>query len=289
MADTLLPFAESTYWEIEKRFDCSLFHPFPIMELLSTAKEYNDWMARSADSELASYIENIDNGANYAAYLQPFFKTITVKKSSWINIGLLLSTFRTYLESEKNLDEEKFDTSLLKLADDHVEYKNLMGSKIIFCEGTEAMHNPYWKHLPFIPAKGEVLTIKANMTLEHILNRKIYILPAGKDLFKAGSTYTWNFENEFPTNEAKEFLTAQLRSILKIPFEIVDHQAAIRPTVKNRRPFLGLHPVYSQIGILNGLGTKGCLLAPYFASRLADLLSGENDLPAEVDIAQYKT
>ncbi len=50
---------------------------------------------------------------------------------------------------------------------------------------------------------------------------------------------------------------------------------------------LGLHPSYPQVGIFNGLGTKGCLLAPYFAAHMADFLTGKNKLMQEVDVAPW--
>jgi len=172
----------------------------------------------------------------------------------------------------------------LVLNETGVTYKDFSASKIIFCDGVEAQNNPYWETLPFLPSKGEILTIKADMNLSHILNRKIFILPVGENLFKVGSTYSWKFENASPTEAAKAELITQLKSIIKIPFEVIDHTAAIRPTVKDRRPMIGLHKHYAQVGIFNGLGTKGCLLAPFFADHFAGYLSGKNELMEEVDV-----
>ncbi len=282
MADTLLPFAHNAYQAIETHFNQKIFHPLPVLELLSSVKEYNDWITRS--EELSSYIESSDVGSVYDDVLNQAFKKIIIKQSSWIDIGTLLRCFRNYFLKKNILLEEKFDINLLKLTDERVEYKNNSSEKIIFCEGVEALKNPFWRHLPFIPAKGEMLTIRAEMKLDHIINRKIYILPIGENLFKVGSTYTWKFQNELPSSEAKDFLVTQIKSILGIPFEIIEHKAAIRPTVKNRRPFLGLHQQHKQVAIFNGLGTKGCLLAPYFANHLTDFLIGKGDLMDEVNV-----
>ena len=106
----------------------------------------------------------------------------------------------------------------------------------------------------------------------------------GKKLFRVGSTYAWKFENNLPTQEAKEYLIAELKQMIKIPFEVVAHEAAIRPTVQGRRPFLGVHGKHKQVGIFNGLGTKGVLLAPYFANHLSGFFAGENELMEEVNV-----
>jgi glycine/D-amino acid oxidase-like deaminating enzyme len=72
-----------------------------------------------------------------------------------------------------------------------------------------------------------------------------------------------------------------------VPYKIVEHKAAVRPTVKERRPFIGLHPQNNCIGIFNGLGTKGVLLAPFFSSHFADYLEDKKELMKEVDVKVF--
>jgi glycine oxidase len=285
MADRLVPFAEEFYREIENYFQVKIFHPMHVVELISSIKEFNDWTARSDEQELGTYIDPLFDGSNYDEYLQPFFKKILVKKSSWIDTTVLLDQCKNYFSEKGSYLNEKFHFENLLLSETGVAYKDIAASKIIFCDGVEALNNPYWKHLPFIPSKGEMITVKAEMKLEHIVNRKIFILPIANNLYKVGSTYSWKFDNDTPTPEAKEALIAQLKSVIKIPFEIVDQSAGIRPTVKDRRPMLGLHKQFHQVGIFNGLGTKGCLLAPFFADHLAGFLTGKNNLIKEIDVS----
>ena len=72
-----------------------------------------------------------------------------------------------------------------------------------------------------------------------------------------------------------------------LPFEIIDHQAGIRPTVKDRRPLLGVHPAHHQLAIFNGMGTKGVMLAPYFANHLVNHLENDDKLLPEIDIVRF--
>jgi glycine/D-amino acid oxidase-like deaminating enzyme len=76
--------------------------------------------------------------------------------------------------------------------------------------------------------------------------------------------------------------------MLKMPFEVVDHLAAIRPTVRDRKPYLGSHTLHENIHIFNGLGAKGSSIGPYFASHFADWLNGETELDKEVNIKRLK-
>ncbi len=75
-----------------------------------------------------------------------------------------------------------------------------------------------------------------------------------------------------------------MKKVLKIDFEIVNHQAGIRPTVNDRRPLMGLHPQHPTLAVFNGLGTKGVMLAPYFAYQLYSFLELNKPLDVEVDI-----
>jgi glycine/D-amino acid oxidase-like deaminating enzyme len=42
-----------------------------------------------------------------------------------------------------------------------------------------------------------------------------------------------------------------------------------------------------SVGILNGFGTKGCTLAPYFGAQLADFLLTEKPLMPIVDVRRF--
>ena len=87
--------------------------------------------------------------------------------------------------------------------------------------------------------------------------------------------------------EFRQRTDALLRDWLKIPFNVVEHIASIRPATLERRPFAGFHPVHSNIGILNGMGTKGCSLAPYFAHQLVEHIAGGGSIRPDADVKRF--
>ena len=91
-----------------------------------------------------------------------------------------------------------------------------------------------------------------------------------KDLFWIGSNYLWEFPDDNQPNNSGTQTELLLKTWLKVPFKIADHKASVRPANIERRPFIGFHPAYKNIGILNGMGTKGCSLAPFFAKQLTE-------------------
>jgi hypothetical protein len=48
-----------------------------------------------------------------------------------------------------------------------------------------------------------------------------------------------------------------------------------------------MHPHFPAIGILNGMGTKGCSLSPYFASELVNHLTENTPILPEADISRF--
>ena len=108
-----------------------------------------------------------------------------------------------------------------------------------------------------------------------------------KNLYYIGATHEWKFDDALPSEKGKNQLLESLSAVLNLPFKIVEHKAAIRPTVKDRRPFIGFHPKNSIVGIFNGMGTKGISLAPYFAKHFTENLLQQKPLLKEVDINRF--
>jgi glycine oxidase len=51
---------------------------------------------------------------------------------------------------------------------------------------------------------------------------------------------------------------------------------------------LGAHPEFKNMFIFNGLGTKGVMIAPYFAKHFVEHLYNNTPLDKEVSIERFK-
>jgi glycine/D-amino acid oxidase-like deaminating enzyme len=143
--------------------------------------------------------------------------------------------------------------------------------------------------LPFAPNKGEFLIVEIPGLPDQYIYKKGFVLAPlqQNSVFWFGSNYHWEFPDVNPTKEFFEQAESHLSAWLKVPFRILEHKAALRPATVERRPFVGLHPNRKSIGILNGMGTKGCSLAPFFARQLADhLIRGQEIIP-EADVKRF--
>ncbi len=212
-----------------------------------------------------------------------------VKNVAWLDTNSFLNFIRLELNRLGALVEETFIYDTLKIQEQHILYKDIKADKIVFCEGHAVSDNPWFNRLPFRPVKGEVLTLHIpELNTNQLLNKDVFILPLGNDLYRVGSTYDWNFVNDKPTNEARTYLTDKLVRFLRVPFELVDHQSGIRPAIADRRPVTGRHPLFKPLHIFNGLGSKGAMLAPSLAQKFINQLVNELIPDDETDTSRFK-
>lgn len=286
--DQLLPFAEKTYRAIEDRFDIKIYHQRNILRSLFNSREENDWLLRTAEPGYESYLLDTAHLGKYAEHTVPAFSYGEVSQAAQVNLPLLIDTYRKYLVENERIITGHFDYDAIEFEAEQVRYQQRSAKTIIFCEGHKAIHNPYFNYLPFRGAKGEVLIIRiADIDFEKILKHRVFIAPLGDQLYWVGSSYVWQYQDEHPTAQGKAFLLDRLADILQVPFEVVEHRSAIRPTVKDRRPFLGRHAEWPQLAIFNGLGTKGTSLGPFWAKALQEHLCEDKTLDPAVDIQRF--
>ena len=120
-----------------------------------------------------------------------------------------------------------------------------------------------------VRAKGRHSLFSAPaLQLQHIYKSDGVLIPLGDDKYILGATYDPEDLTEVITETARIELLEKLHKMTSVPYEVLSHQAAIRPTVADRRPLLGQHPQHSHLWVFNGLGTRGVLNAPYCAQVL---------------------
>jgi glycine/D-amino acid oxidase-like deaminating enzyme len=52
--------------------------------------------------------------------------------------------------------------------------------------------------------------------------------------------------------------------------KILEHRIGVRPASYDRHPLIGSHPKHRNLLCLNGLGSKGSLMAPFLAERILE-------------------
>jgi glycine oxidase len=287
-ASEYLQSMEAFYPKVDDRLQIRSYFPLPLLRRFASVEEQNNWFEGCDQPRLQSYlsaeivrdVHGIDGPFGFGKVLH----------TGWLDTKKLLDEFWQHIPAGSRYIKESFDHSLLNITKEQVTYKSTTARHLVFAEGFTLSSNPYFNYLPLQGTKGELLHIKApGLDMECAVKGGVFILPMGDDKYKVGATYAWDDKTEIPTDAARTELIEKLDELIRVPYEIIDHKAGIRPTVKDRKPLLGTHSSFPRVHILNGLGTRGILLAPRLAQLLYDWIEKELPLPAQVDISRFSS
>jgi glycine oxidase len=275
------------YVELEQLLGHKLDHVLPIHRVFNSVKEQNNWFLACDNPVLTNFL-NPEIIPNTNSAVKAPFGFGAVNFTGRIDTQLLIESYREFLLKRNQYIEETFEYIDVKDNREGVEYRTLKARKIVFTEGFGVHKNPYFKYLPLEGTKGELITIHApTLKLVVILKSSIFVIPMGEDRYLVGSTYEWTDKTNEPTQKSKIELIEKLERLIGCDYEIVDQRAGIRPTVVDRRPLVGQHPSHKNMHVLNGLGTRGVLVAPSMAKALYDSIEKGASLPAEIDISRF--
>ena len=275
------------YSFLENKLQCKVDFKRPILRKFFSVEEQNNWFAASDKIALTPFLSTELIAKKYVGIDSPYGYG-EVLQTGYVDTALLLNKYKLYLNENNLFQEESFDYDALHIVSDGIQYKNIKAKHIIFAEGFGMHANPYFNQLPLDGTKGELFIIKApQLDLDVIVNTSVFILPLGDDLFKVGATYNWKDKTDLPTEEGKTELMERIKEIITCDFEIIDHFAGVRPTVKDRRPLVGTHQNHKSIHILNGLGTRGVMLGPAMAKALFENIELKIPLDKEINIDRF--
>jgi glycine oxidase len=286
-AQQQLQVLDNFYQKLESKLQIKVDYKIPILRKFFSVEEQNNWFAASDNKMLAPFLSLDLVKTKYSGINSPFDYG-EVLQTGYVDTKLLLDAYKKYLQENNLLLQETFDYQTIQFFDDYVEYKNIKAKQIVFAEGFGLHANPYFNYLPLDGTKGELFIIKApELNLDVIVNTSVFILPLGNDLFKVGATYNWQDKTSNPSEVGKTELLARINEILDCKFEIIDHFAGVRPTVRDRKPLVGTHSNFPRLHILNGLGTRGVMLGPSLAIALFDSIEYQKPLDTAIDIKRY--
>jgi len=287
MIDEVMPFACQQYTDLGKQLQVTAIEQKDIVDFFPTPQMKLAYEKRYAED--TQYLSIPTDAGAWSHYFNYDFGYGTITPCYLVNLPELLPAYRRLLLHDNRLLEEQFDHTQLQVLAGNVHYKGFTAHRIIFCDGIAGFNNPWFSNLPFAPNKGEVLLVEVkDMPTQNIFKKGINWVPWKDNIFWVGSTYEWEFASDQPTDSFREKTMAALQQWIKAPVRLLEHTAAVRPATIERRPFIGFHPTQPAIGIFNGMGTKGCSLAPFFAPRLVQHLQQQTPLQPEADIQRFK-
>ncbi len=269
-SEVLLPFAREAYGAIEREIGASVWTPRVIRRVFLTEKDATLWSLadqRGVGVQWTPLKESAVDGVSLP-YGGVEYAGATV------NTNALIDGIGALLERDGCLAADT-----LRAADADVN---------VWCHGWRAASDARWSWLPFQPVKGEILdAVIDGPPLNAVYIRGIWIVPSSEQHIRIGSTHDWDDLTEQPTDHGRRTLVEKARVILGREVHVTGQRAGIRPAARSKRPYIGLHPEDPSQAIINGLGAKGSLWAPWAARQLADLLLEGKPVDNEVDVQQW--
>jgi glycine oxidase len=286
LADDLVPCLLDVYRRAGTRLGRSLITLRPIFKPFTEDQEKTLWLRRAGTlnfldaglkEDLPEEMAHLKISNGYGQILQ----------SGNLGVADFLEASALYFKD--HICDEVFDHAELRLLPGQVRYKSETAGNILFCEGYLLKENPLFNWIPLKPAKGEIMTLGLpDLRLRQaIFNRNGFLMDVSEGVYKLGATYAWDDLSQDPTPRGQEELLGKLRQMTGCAYRVIRHEAGIRPSSTDRRPVIGPHPRHGQVYVFNGLGTKGVMLAPFFAENFVNFYLQKEPLHPEVDVRRF--
>lgn len=286
-ADKQMDASLHLYRRLEEKLGVKLDYRLPIHRIFSEPAEHNRWFDALDDPRKARFMSGELERLEHPGIENPH-GVGRLRETGRVDTRILLEAYMSYLDSLGVLRKETFRYEELSPGEDRLEYDGDSYRHVIFCEGFGIKRNPYFHYLPMVGTKGELLIVRAkDFNWDSILKSSVFAIPLGEGRYRLGATYKWKDKTLDPTTESLREIQAKARKFLRVHWEVEEQSAGIRPTVTDRRPLLGTHPLQDRLHIFNGLGSRGVLLAPFLAGPLLEHIEFGRPLHPEVDIRRF--
>ncbi len=282
-----LEYALPFYKSLEQKLNDCFLVPLKVHRKFASIEEQNLWFEAidkpHMDQFMSSKVLQNEN-----PYVKAPYGLGQLEGVGRLNVRNLIDSYRKRLKALNSFVFEHFDFDQLQFQDSTVSYKGYKAKKIVFATGYGLKSNPLFKELPLQGTKGELVLIEsADLKIDTILKAGVFLLPLGDDRYYVGATYNWNDKTNRPSEKAKEELLSKLDKLIEAPYTVIDQIAGIRPTIIDRRPLVGRHLDHQNVFVLNGMGTRGVLVAPTLSKQLYDYIEQGAVLDPEVDVQRF--
>lgn len=252
------------YYAVESILETQIWYPYPVIRLFFDKKDRAKFEKKAQKSDtLQSWVSKVSDQVDGAL---TEYGAVTWKGSGRLAVKHFVEATREFFQKQ--------GFYIIGTAPEGIT---------IHSKGAIGLTKQDPLKLPQRCAKGEILTIQApDLDESRILSRGTWIVPTGKNdgTFLAGANYDWDDLTNTPTETGKAKAEKGIRSLIDIPFKVIEHVAGVRPIIRRSEPVIGAIPNKKDEYIMNGLGSKGVLYAPETANILLDHILGGGDIPA---------
>jgi glycine/D-amino acid oxidase-like deaminating enzyme len=272
------------YRHKEKLLGLKMLHPGRYVRLFKNDAEPAKWAKRVQQAEVLPFVRG--NAVVDETVLANDRGGIELNHAGWLDTRAYLDASRAFFEQNGCWMRGEVQPDDVEVNADGVHWNDREFSHAALCSGWEAMRHPLFDWVPFEPARGTILTVRADIGAERrVIHGGCWVQPRGEGMLRVGSTYELKFDDPNGFDETKlAELHATMSSLIKVPCEVIEQQAAVRPIIARQRTLIGRHPARERLLFINGLGSKGVLRAPHFARKLVTHVLDGEPIPSAMDV-----
>lgn len=262
-----LPEAIEFYRSVEARLGATFWHPHPVLRLAADPKNWDKIRSKLSAEDVAPWVIG-----EVAPPDERWVGAVEVRGGGRLDVRAFLDASRLFFQAGGHYHRAE------------VDFPTASSPRRVWCEGAAGLLSG--RPAPHRCAKGEILTLRAEGWDERRIRigNRGWLIPIGDAVFKVGATYEWDELDEHPTAGGRAAVEEIARSLMDGHFEVIGHEAGIRPILRRSEPLIGQ---LAGEWFFNGLGSKGSLYAPGIARRLtACLLDGAVPEP-ELDLGLF--
>lgn len=287
-AEEQLKYAKDFYANLEAYLEIPTTQNVSVYRKFNNAQEQNKWVSKSENPALGKYLSTDLYPSPTSSILTPFHCG-KVNCTGKVLVSQIIERYQSLLLSKNAFFKGEFHFDLLHNKEDCFIYNDSKFKNIVFCEGYKLKSNPFFNYLPLIGNKGAYLIIESEqLKLDVALKSFYFLIPLGNHRYKFGATYEHRFNNNHDVLAKKE-LIAKLEELIAVPYKVISFITGVRPTVVDRKPLLGEHPSLINMYVMNGMGTRGVLLAPVASKLLKDHILNKLPIPTDLDIKRFNS
>jgi glycine oxidase len=277
--DTVWPAAQDFYCRVESVLGTSFFHPRTALRLFQSEEERAAFEQRR--EMLAPYVEPLP-----AIDVQQPFGGFAMPHAAILDAKIYLAASHAFFRIiEADIDPQ----SDLIIRSESVLLPRLEweAACVAFCQGYAGRGHPLFPWITFNPTRGDILSLEIpGFAEDRMIHSGGWLARMPDGRYRAGSTYERERLEPIPDARGRAEVERIVQNITNQPYTVVDHRTAVRPTIRESRPVLGLHPHQPRLAYFNGLGSKGSLIAPHYAGQLARAMLGIGVVDEDVNVAR---
>lgn len=265
--ESLYPLASATYRELESALGVALWREMRVRRLFADERERVAGADPKRHGELGDFIESADAEGWW------------VRGAARVDLAVLLASARARWHRMGKLRNDCVD--IARALEQH--------ARVVDCRGVQSAVSADFGFVPWQFSKGELLEIEIEgLDADVILNRRTWVVPVGANVAWVGATHEPGARDSIPSNAARRQLEHSAAEILgDRTFAVIGQRAGVRVNLPDRKPVAGRHPERARLGLINGLGAKGALWAPWLARQWVEHLITGAAIDAEADVARF--